>query len=157
MRTKNRNYSSIITAVLLLPAIVLVISCASDKNSGQITKNITSGSREKSIIDKDYSGTYKISDKEICDFIIIIVKNDNNYTYTIKGTGFKSSGKLSFEKQDEETYINFSGTLRSGDKTPVTGLYSDNKITIQNYGNSINQYICFKSCDSKYLEFVKAE
>jgi len=157
MRTKNRNFYSNITAVLLLPAIILVISCASDKNTGQITKISTSGSTEKWIIDNDYSGTYKISDTEICDFLIVIVKSDNQYTYTIKGAGFKSSGKLSFEKQDEQTYINFNGTLRSGDKTPVTGLYSDKKIIIQNYGNSINQYICFKSCDSKYLEFIKAE
>jgi hypothetical protein len=157
MRLQHNYFFSKTMALFLLPGVVLLMSCASDKNTGQITKTSTSVSTEKSITDKDYSGTYKISDTEICDFIIIIVKSNTQYTYTIKGTGYKSSGKLSFEMQDDETYINFSGTLRSGDKSPVTGSYQNKKIVIQNYGNSMNQFVCFKSCDSKYLEFVKAE
>lgn len=157
MRLKHNYFFSKTMALFLLPAAVLFMSCAADKNSGQIIVSGKTVSVEDKKIDTDFSGIYRLSDTLICDIVIKISKKGNEYVYSIKGTGFKSSGKLSFETQDEESYINFSGTLRSGDKSPVTGLYSDKKIIIQNYGNSINQYNCFKLCDSKYLEFVKTE
>ena len=157
MGLKQNYFFSKTIALFLLPAAVLLISCAADKNSAQIIVRSKTVSAEDKKIDTDFSGIYRLSDTLICDIVIKINKKGNDYTYIIKGTGFESSGKLSYETQDEETYINFSGTLCSGDKTPVNGLYSDKKIIIQNYGNSMNQYVCLKSCDSKYLEFVKSE
>jgi hypothetical protein len=109
------------------------------------------------VSEHDYSGTYKLSDDQACDLVITIKKENNGYTYSIGGKGVKSSGKLAVDKSDEQVYIVFNGTLRSGDNAAVEGIYFDGKIIIQNYGNSMNQYICFKKCDRKYLEFIKEE
>lgn len=105
----------------------------------------------------DYSGIYKLSDDQACDLVITIKKDNSGYYYSINSSGVKSSGKLAVDKNEEQVYIVFNGTLRSGDNAAVEGTYSDGKIIIQNYGNSINEYICFKKCDRKYLEFVKEE
>ncbi len=34
-------------------------------------------------------------------------------------------------------------------------MYENGSIAIQNYGNSMNEYIYFEDCDSKYLKFDK--
>ena len=105
----------------------------------------------------DYSGVYKLSDDQVCDIVITIKKADSGYTYSISGKGVESSGKLNILKEGDETYVVFSKTLRNGDNTAIEGLYSEGKITVQNYGNSLNQYVCFKKCDVKFLEFLKEE
>ena len=112
---------------------------------------------EKKTSDFDYSGIYKLSDVNICDLTITIKKKNGDNFYTINGAGLKRSGKLSIEKDGDAIYLNFNGTLRSGDRTVVTGAYSDKTITIQNTGNSMNNFVCFKKCDAKYLEFIKTE
>lgn len=111
--------------------------------------------RVEQYTNSDYSGVYRIADEKICNLTITVRKNEHGYMYLIKGTGVKSSGKLAVEKDGEQVYLTFTGMLRSGDRSPVTGAYSGNTITIQNYGNSMNEYVCFKQCDGKYLQFVK--
>lgn len=105
----------------------------------------------------DYSGVYKLSDDQVCDIVITIKETDSGYTYSISGKGVESSGKLAIVKEGDETYVVFSKTLRNGDNTAIEGLYSEGKITVQNYGNSLNKYECFKKCDGKFLEFIKKE
>ena len=140
---------------MILILFAVSISCAGNKNSAQNIKESKPVVLEKKQRDADYSGIYRLTDSKVCNIVITIKKDKNDYSYTINGTGVKSSGKLAVSNDEAETYIVFTGTKRSGDKTAIEGAYSDNKITIQNYGNSINQYICFKSCDAKFLEFIK--
>ncbi|HPQ53042.1 MAG TPA: hypothetical protein PK253_07300 [Spirochaetota bacterium] len=83
-------------------------------------------------------------------------KQEINVTWLIRRTeranaGVTSSVRLAVDKDGEQVYLTFTGTLRSGDRSPVTGIYSGNAITIQNYGNSMNEYVCFTQCDGKYL------
>lgn len=54
----------------------------------------------------------------------------------------KQKGKVHFTKDENYTYIHL-------DK--LEGVYSNDSITFQNYGN----YLRFKECGSKYLVFVK--
>jgi len=105
----------------------------------------------------DFSGIYKLSDGQVCSIVVTIKKDNSGYAYTINGSGMQSAGVLSVVKEGEDVYLVFKDTHRSGDNAAIEGLYSDKKITIQNYGNSLNQYICFKKCDRKFLEFVKEE
>ena len=144
---RSRSLLSFLSAVLIPVLAAAVISCSAGKSS---VRNNTGESAEP-----DYSGIYKLSDDQVCDIVIAIKKSDGGYAYSISGTGVKSSGKLSVVKDGEETYLVFSNTLRDGDKTAVEGGYSDGKIMIQNSGNAMNQYICFKQCDVKYLEFER--
>ncbi|HPJ34263.1 MAG TPA: hypothetical protein PK358_05460 [Spirochaetota bacterium] len=125
-----------------------------------ITKVTEKGKRRYILIDytkvngPDCAGIYRLSDTEICDLTITVVKGSSGYNYTINGAGVSSSGKFTFNKDDSKTYIVFNGTRRSGNNEVVTGIWSDGKIIIQNYGNSMNRYVCFKKCDLKFLEFI---
>jgi hypothetical protein len=154
---KYKNITSLIIGGMILILSAASISCGGSKNSAQNINESNPAVSERKMDKPDYSGIYRIADSKVCDIVITIKKDKNDYTYAINGTGVKSSGRLSVMKDDAETYIVFTSTKRSGDKTAIEGLYSGNKITIQNYGNSMNQYVCFQSCDAKYLEFVKAD
>ncbi|PKL15630.1 MAG: hypothetical protein CVV49_20420 [Spirochaetae bacterium HGW-Spirochaetae-5] len=137
---KYKNIRSIIIGGMIMILSSASISCAGIKNSVENIKENKSAVSEKKAVDENYSGSYRLTDAKICNIVITIKKDKSDYTYAINGTG-----------------VNSSGTKRSGDKTAVEGAYSNNTITVQNYGNSMNQYVCFKSCDAKYLEFVKAD
>ena len=152
---KYKNIRSIIIGGMILILSSVSISCAGSKNSVENIKENKAAVSEEKAVDENYSGTYRLTDAKICNIVITIKKDKSDYTYTINGSGVNSSGRLGVVKDGSGTYLVFSGTKRSGDKTAVEGAYSDGKITIQNYGNSMNQYVCFKSCDAKYLEFVK--
>ena len=105
----------------------------------------------------DFSGIYKLSDGPVCDIVITVKKENSGYSYKISGTGMQSAGLISVVKEGENVYLAFNGTHRGGDNAAIEGLYSEGKITVQNYGNSLNQYVCFKKCDRKFLVFVKEE
>jgi len=152
---KYKNSRSLIISGMILILFAVSISCAGSKSFVQNTKENKPVVSEKKQSEADYSGIYRLTDSKVCSIVITIKKDKNGYSYVINGSGVKSSGKLAVSKDGAETYIVFTGTKRGGDKTAIEGAYSDNKLTIQNYGNSINQYICFKSCDAKYLEFIR--
>lgn len=157
----GRAASAPFTAVL--PVLVILftvtsISCAGKKIMPQNVKNLGAGLEDASRENvSGLSGIYKSVNAGNCNMAITIKMNNGVYTYTISGSGVKSSGILSVNKDSDQTYLGFNGTLRSGDRTAVEGLYSGKTITIQNYGNSMNRYVCFKECDAKYLEFAKSE
>lgn len=135
--------------------VVLLFSCKRIcGDSTQSARSDKAGSVEKKNY-YNYSGVYRMADANVCNLTIEIRKDDHVYVYSIHGAGVKSSGKLAVEKDGEQVYLTFPGTLRSGDKSAVTGAYSDNAITIQNYGSSMNEYVCFKKCNIKYLRFIK--
>jgi hypothetical protein len=132
--------------------------CSSAGNTGRDFD--TDPAREKvqaeNSID-DYTGVYRLKGDPICSFMLTIKKEDGNYSYVFTGDTFRSTGRLAFTKTDDGLYLVFTGTICSGSNSPVEGLFEENKIMIQNYGNGMNKYICFRDCDSKYLQFVKTE
>lgn len=154
---KYNNITNLIAGGMIVVLFAACISCMGGGNYAGNFKEDKSSALEKKTNDEDYTGIYKLVDAKVCNIVITINKYNNNYTYAINGTGIKSSGKLSVVKDESETFLVFAGTKRSGDKADVEGSYSNKTITVQNYGNSMNQYICFKSCEVKFLEFVKAD
>jgi len=148
---------SLIIGGMILILSAASISCAGCKNSVQNYKDSTAAVSDIEAVNENYSGTYRLTDAKACNILITIKNDKSEYSYAINGTGVKSSGKLGVVKEGSGIYLMFTGTKRSGDNTVVEGQYSGGKIVIQNYGNSINQYVCFKSCDAKYLEFEKAD
>lgn len=150
----HKSLSATAVISLVMVAVLTVISCAGSK-SCQNNKAGNTCMTESKCVEADYSGIYKLSDDQVCDIVITIKKDNSGYIYSITGKGLKSSGKVSVVKDGENTYLAFTGTKRSGDKSAIEGAYSDGKIIIQNYGNGMNQYICFKQCDVKFLEFER--
>jgi len=150
----QKSLSALPVVSLVIAVSMAVISCAGSKSSRNNEAGKT-GMTESKSVQPDYSGRYKLSDDRVCDIVIAIKKDNSGYIYSITGKGVKSSGKLSIIKDGEDTYLAFTGTKRSGDKTAIEGAYSGGKIIIQNYGNSMNQYVCFKQCDAKFFEFQR--
>ena len=153
-RTERANTG--VTSYMLFVVIGLCMAAIVFSCRGKSETNVPGGeSNTKGSVETrgnpDYSGMYRIADKKSCGLTIDIRKHDQYYSYSIRGAGVKSSGRLAVEKDGEQVYLTFTGTLRSGDRSPVTGTYSGNAITIQNYGNSMNEYVCFTQCDGKYL------
>ncbi len=108
------------------------------------------------VIDNDdYSGHYYSNEENGCKIEIIITKAKSGYNYTIKGNFINLSGKAEITNGEAESYINFKAKKKSKQSHNIEGLLTSDSITIQNYGNAMNNYIHFKSCDSKYLVFVK--
>ena len=98
--------------------------------------------------DINLTGLYK---NEPCNISIEITKDTNKTKYFYKivdNNQTKSQGYISSIKSNGEGgfYIKFK---------KIDGMYENDSIVIQNYGNSMNEYNHFEDCDSKYLKFDK--
>jgi len=170
MKNQGRHYiiqaAGAVASTIIIPLILIMsgVYCSST-NDGQ---NLYNGGTENGgniytspeIVEKDtaeYTGSYKVQGDPICRLTMTLKYRDNGYVYTLKGDTFTSSGKLLIEKREGNVYFIFTNTFCKGNKMPVEGIYSGNKIIIQNYGNDMNYYSCFRECDSKYIQLVKSE
>ena len=84
--------------------------------------------------ENNVEGLYVLKTCENSRFKIKIEKNSGGYSFLI------------YDKNKGSTYLSFG---------KIEGQYENDKIQIQNYGNSINEYIHFTQCEEKYLSFVK--
>jgi hypothetical protein len=110
---------------------------------------------------KNIIGIYKIKNEEEtdkCDLTISISFLKGDYFYNIKAKNYNKKGKVSFSRSllEKTNYIIFEGlTPAEGSGTYVDGLFTNNEITIQNYGNAMNYYVKLAVCSGKYLNLVK--
>jgi hypothetical protein len=153
---KLKSTTEGLTLYIFLISIGLCLAAALTSCRGNSENNVpgTESNKTGSVqteINSDYSGVYRLVGDNSCTLAIDIRKHGQYYSYSFHGAGVKSSGKLAVENDGGQVYLVFTGTLRSGDRSPVTGAYSDNAVTIQNYGNSMSEYVCFKQCEEKYL------
>ena len=77
--------------------------------------------------------------------IEIEIKENEKYTIKIRGVE-KKQGIYKVSIEEENIYINFKN---------IQGMYYNDTIVIQNYGNAMNKYNYFNSCDKKYIYFVR--
>ncbi|WP_017496445.1 hypothetical protein [Flavobacterium sp. WG21] len=134
-----------LTQKLTFSAIMMVafLSLVSFKSINQ-TKNIF---RDNS--DPDITGVYVLTSCENSRFKIKIEKKAGAYLFLVFDKNkIIAKGKLKKRKSDNVLYLTFG---------KMGGMYSENKIQIQNYGNSMNEYEHFTQCDEKYLSFIKSE
>lgn len=81
-------------------------------------------------------------------FSIVIAEVNHKLTFKIYD---KAKIILSGKAQ---TSINDDGSTTIG-MGNMGGMFADDKITVQNYGNSMNEYENFTQCEDKYLEFTR--
>jgi hypothetical protein len=102
--------------------------------------------------DEDYNkinviniGTYR--EDGLCSIEIEIKENRN---FLIIETGKVTTRGIYEISQNEENllYVAFSS---------ISAIYYNDTIDIQNYGNAMNEYIHFSSCDQKYLTFIRMQ
>jgi len=89
----------------------------------------------------------KYSLNKTCNVTIDITKVTDDYFYELKGARIKKKGNLEIKYEVREVHLIF------GDLSGL--LESDSLIILQNYGNSMNQYLNIPECSDKYLEFRK--
>ncbi len=110
---------------------------------------------------KSIAGIYKIKNEDEtdkCDLSISITFVKGDYLYTIKAKNYSKKGKISFSRSllEKTNYIIFEGLIPDeGGGTYVDGLFANNEITIQNYGNAMNYYVKLATCGGKYLNLMK--
>jgi hypothetical protein len=81
-------------------------------------------------------------------FSIVIAEVSHKLTFKIYDkTKIILSGKAEISTNDDG-----STTIGMGN---MGGMFADDKITVQNYGNSMNEYENFTQCEDKYLEFTR--
>lgn len=136
--------------------------------------------KEINNLPKNIEGIYKTKNNsdeiEICNLTIKITKKNGEYFYNYKSESRILNGKVSFSRniEDNETYIilegiewsEYSGDVSNQDDenyeekelelpNEIGGLFNENEITIQNYGNAMNYYVKLNDCGKKYIEFKK--
>jgi hypothetical protein len=140
-----------------ITAVVLVSSCQNSGNTENKT-NTDSVKTESGVSSNslpDISGHYKMGENT-CGFELIITKGEGKYTYNIKGKNgiVDLFGDASVSNSDGTMSVSFTLPESFSSKT-ADGVYTENSITIQNYGNAENQFEIFKDCGEKYMEFKK--
>jgi len=98
-----------------------------------------------------YAGTYAVTDTTICPLSIAVAQQGSHYTYTYQGT----RGRVEIVNDVAETYFTFIGLKGQEPEEDITAAWQDSVLLIQNYGNSMNEYTRFASCDAKYLELYR--
>ena len=119
---------------------------------------------------KQIEGTYEFLD-DYCKLLLTITKSKGEYLYELKGNDITYEGYVTFSRDldDGLNYITLEGIpwksnlgMLSEDEDPeempitgLDGIISDDRISIQNYGNSMNYYVKLGDCDVKYIFLEK--
>ncbi|UKB85199.1 hypothetical protein LF887_06120 [Chryseobacterium sp. MEBOG06] len=76
------------------------------------------------------------------------IGNDNSFIFSM-GKIKKNKGIVTISKEDKIMYLDFS--------EGISAMFSNDTISIQNSGNSMNPYVHFKECNDMYIHLVKEE
>jgi len=139
--------------LVLLLVLFLGVSC---QNAETEKKTATTEKTDQSADLPDLSGVYKLPENT-CDLTLEIKSENNQFQYYFKGMNgiIDMTGTLIISKDADDYLVTFDGPIENNAPKTVQGLYKDNTITIQNYGNADQNFTIFSDCDVKYLEFKK--
>lgn len=102
------------------------------------------------VLKKTVEGTYIAENCDGGRFSIEFKNIDGQSTFKIfDKKKIIAAGNVSSET-DEKT-----GEITNLEMGEIGGLYQGDKIVIQNYGNSMNEFDHFTQCGDKYLEFIR--
>jgi hypothetical protein len=143
-----------ISVIILM--IIFSFSCSNSGNTETSATDSTASMQKSEPANSlpDISGVYKLPDGA-CKLALTIKKENNVFKYNFTGEHLDLEGIAIVNKVDEDIYVTFDGPIGNNAPKTVSGQIDGNKIMIQNYGNSMNEYHFFVECDEKYLEFVK--
>lgn len=119
-------------------------------------------------------GNYHESKRTDCNFKLSISKKFNDYFYDIKFDDKKLTGKISFNRslEEQKVFIKFEGIkwaeyegaldeeggpINRNLELPVgiEGLWQEEEIFIQNFGNAMNYFTKFSECGDKFIILQK--
>ncbi|MEC5173724.1 hypothetical protein [Chryseobacterium nepalense] len=170
----SKNFS-----VICLVAGFSLVSC--NKNENRHTKNTKDSSVVSEVMKEDQKpvqdqktektdssagedehkddATIAVSKKTVDGTFVASNCDGGRFSIEFKNTGGQSTFKIFDKKKiiaagnvsaetDEKT-----GEITNLEMGEIGGLYQGDKIIIQNYGNSMNEFDHFTQCGDKYLEF----
>jgi len=74
------------------------------------------------------------------------INSDSTFIFSV-GKVSENKGDLRISKEGKLTYLDFTDGIGA--------MYSNDTISIQNSGNSMNRYLHFKKCNEMYIHLVK--
>lgn len=116
-----------------------------NQNSG--TNEYNNYNTENQISNDSITGIYILKSCENSRFKIIITEKNKIYYYTILDKK-KSIAKGKAIVKNNKEYTSIMIGL-------IGGIFTNEDIQIQNYGNAMNEFIHFRQCDEKFLTFIK--
>lgn len=99
---------------------------------------------------KNVDGEYK-SENPDC-FISIKI---SGLGYTLQNGDYQVKDTLEINSNDKSVLLRFKNVHKDYVKKDLTAELIDDYIVIQNYGNSLNNYIVFNECEEKYIELKR--
>jgi len=180
--TEKKNFmikNNIIIACL--SAAITMVACKKDQHNNH--QNIKDSAVHSQIIEDSRESAQKIHpvkkdsadgenerkenakipvSKKTVDGVFVASNCDGGrFSIEFKNTGGQSTFKIFDKKKiiaagnvsaetDEKT-----GEITNLEMGEIGGLYEGDKIVIQNYGNSMNEFDHFTQCGEKYLEFTR--
>lgn len=141
---------------VLIVMVVFCVSCnngATEKKSTEVKDPTAQNAQAKTSL-PDIAGVYRLPETG-CDLVITFTKEGDGFKYFIKGNHIDVEGKAIVADQEGDIYVTFDGPTGANTTNQLSGLYKDDALTIQNYGNADNKYNFFEDCQEKYLEFKK--
>ena len=110
-----------------------------------------------------------------CNLTINIEKINDNYYYTLSLQDSVMKGRVTVVKNSKKSdseyavtlegieWASYEGDISDESKPPqepeipvgIGAVLSNNELTFQNYGNSMNSYTVLDGCDQKYIRLVK--
>jgi hypothetical protein len=136
--------------------LLLGVSCTStvnNNNSGEANADSVKTTKSENAL-PDISGYYRLPETG-CNLALTITKENDGFKYYFKGEHLDLEGIALLSQEDSIYYITFDGPIGNTPPKTVSAQFKENTITIENYGNAMNEYNYFPDCSEKYLEFSK--
>lgn len=157
-----KKIENIISFCLVIPIIASLGSLLSCKNfqKQQATLTLQQAKHNDSTQVTSLKGWFEAEDSA-CELDISLDRGQ----YVIKYNKKKFTDNFKIEINESDTLIIFNNLKHfealanpSGfepSSNNLSGLYEEQSIVIQNYGNAMNEYTLFESCPEKYLILKK--
>ncbi len=142
-----------IFAIVLMAMVLVSCHNPGNNNSAKTDSTAVQNSKPANTL-PDIAGYYRLPETG-CDIALTITKEKNGFKYFFKGEHLDLEGVALLSTEADGFYVTFDGPIGNTPPKTVSGLFKDNTLTIQNEGNSQNNYHYFTDCDEKYLEFKK--
>lgn len=140
--------------LIILLMITLGFSCKNaDNNNDSSTEQDINLQNSKTDM-PDVTGYYQLPELG-CNIALTIVKENGLLKYYFKGEHLDLEGIAIVHAEEDIYYVTFDGPIGNTPPKTVMGQFKDNSITIQNTGNTMNNFHYFLDCGDKYLEFKR--
>jgi len=139
-------------------AIYSLISCNNSSKKSEVL------AKENHKIEGVYKTIIDSNETKDCEIFLEILRNKSKFTYHLKTDKKDIKGRIVFDDNDEYILLygikwdEFDGdSTDKNDRIPdyVQAFIGIDSLSIENYGNSMNNYTVFGECGRKFIILTK--